>query len=181
MSSPDDIYDRGKAKAARTNGGAVRFREQVRPTQLRGEPCIAKTQDETDFCQREIGRAARRFIRYRRERARPSKQGDRLLRARPRHIRLHLQKLPRIRLAALNALLRIQFIFLKRLQLGCGHTGRNAAFEISAVEKRDTLAYNLVCRVDVEPEQPFRWTAQGHAQLIDGQSLTESFDIRVRA
>src|ERR1700736_3249093 len=113
MSSPDYIHNRGKAKAARANGRPVGFREQVRPTQLRSEPCIAKTQDETDFSQCEIGRAPRRVICYGRERANPSEQGDRLLRARPGHIRLDLQKLPGIRLAALNALLGIQFIFLE--------------------------------------------------------------------
>ena len=57
MNSPDSIHDRGEAKAARTNCGTVRLCEQIGPAQLRSEPRIAQTQDETDLSQREIGRA----------------------------------------------------------------------------------------------------------------------------
>ena len=81
---------------------------------------------------------------------------------------------------ALNALFRIQFIFLERFQQRRGHTGRHAAFETTSAEKIGALPDNSVGGINVEPEEPFRCTAERDTQLIDGQTFSQALDIGVR-
>ncbi|PYV27900.1 MAG: hypothetical protein DMG24_03435 [Acidobacteria bacterium] len=95
----------------------------------------------------------------------------------PSHIRLDLQILPRVRLAALDALLRTQLVFLQRLQHGRWHTRRDAALEAAAVKKGSAGSNDQVGRVDVQPNQPLGGPAERHPQLVNGQALAQIFQI----
>src|SRR5215831_1492587 len=120
---------------------------------------------------------SRRLIRHRHRRAERSEQGYGLLRARPGDVRLDLEILPGVRLATLHALLKIQFIFLNGFAQSRRNTGRNAADHLPAVEKRNALADYLVAWIQVEPDQPFRRTAYGDAELVNRQPFPEVFNV----
>src|SRR5262249_22728336 len=143
------------------------------------ETDVANPQGEADLGQGEVCGIACRLIHHGHRRAERSEQGYGLLRAGPGDVRLDLQILPGIRLATLHALLKIQFIFLPRLEQSRGNTGRTAAYTLPAVEKRDALADYLVAWVQVEPDQPFRRPAYGHAELVNRQPFAQVFNIRV--
>ena len=51
----------------------------------------------------------------------------------------------------------------------------------SAVEKLQALANGVIVRADIQPEQAFRRTAYGDAQLIDGETLIEAVDFGIGA
>src|SRR5258708_1237880 len=48
-----------------------------------------------------------------------------------------------------------------------------------AIEKGDALTDYLIAWIDVEPEQPLGGTTKGHTQLIDGQALSQIFDLGI--
>lgn len=85
--------------------------------------------------------------------------------------------LPGVFLAALNALFQIEILFLQGFEQSrrgeCG-VGRLTAL---AVEERDAPGDPKGRGADVEPNQPFGWSADGDAELVDGESAGEVLDV----
>ena len=178
MDAPDVPDHRRQSEAARLHRRAMRFVEQVRPAEFRRQVGVADAQAETNLRQRQKRRIAQRLRFDRRRRTRPPQQRHRLLRPRPGHLRPHLKILPRVRLAALDALLGIELVLLQRLGQRRRDARGHARFVRAAVQKLHALAHHFVRRANVQPNQPFGGTAERHPQLVDRQPFAQAFDIR---
>ncbi len=151
------------------------FFKEVQPAHLGRQADLAKRQREGRLAERHAGGFPRGRVGHREGAARFAQQRHRLLGARPRQGRPHLQQLPGISFAEQDALFRIERLLLQGLQEG---GRRHGAGQVSPAQHPARALQGAFRRAHVQPVKPFRGTAQSHAKLVDRQALAEVFEFQ---